>query len=113
MKNRNPILSFILSFFISGLGQVYDGELRKGLLYLIIFFPILVLLGLIGLQSKFIGFIIVLCIIFIYKLFVGIEAYRTSKKANPYKLKSINKIWKYFLFAISGYFDNVDWNYFE
>jgi len=103
MKNRNPILSFILSLFISGLGQVYNGELRKGLLYLIIFFPILLVLGLIGLQSEFTGFIIVLSIIFLYKLFISIEAYRTSKKANPYKLKSINKNWKYILFAIFGY----------
>ena len=103
MKNRNPVLSFFLSLFISGLGQLYNGEPRKAFIYLILIFPIYLILGLFGILSSFMGFIVLGFIALAYKLFVAIEAFRMSKKLNPYTLKDINKVLYYFLFGIASY----------
>jgi len=35
---KSPILALILSFFISGLGQLYNGEIGKGVGFLIAYF---------------------------------------------------------------------------
>ncbi len=35
-KNKNPIVAVIASFLIPGLGQIYNGEVRKGIGFLII-----------------------------------------------------------------------------
>lgn len=103
MNNRNPLIAFILSLFLSGFGQVYNGELKKGILFLIIIFPIYLILGLTGIVSSFAGLLIISAVIVIYKLFVSIEAYRKAKQLNPYELKPINQLWKYILFAVLGY----------
>jgi len=89
MKNRNPIISFLLSLFFSGLGQVYNGEIMKGILLAILIFPIYILIGLTGLVSSFNGMILICSVIIIYKLIVSIEAYRRSKSLNPYELRPI------------------------
>jgi signal peptidase I len=107
MKNRNPIISFLLSLFFSGLGQVYNGEIMKGILLAILIFPIYILIGLTGLVSSFNGMILICSVIIIYKLIVSIEAYRRSKSLNPYELRPINHISKYMLFILFGF--AVNW----
>ncbi len=36
LKKKNPIIAAIASFFIPGLGQIYSGEPRKGIGFIII-----------------------------------------------------------------------------
>ena len=104
MKNRIPLLAFFLSLFISGLGQVYNGEFKKGLLFLLIIFPIYLVVGLTGAMSSFYGMLFIVVILLLYKIVISIEAYRAAKKLNPYKLKSINHLFKYILFTLLFYF---------
>jgi len=102
MKNRNPLLSFVLSLFITGLGQVYNGQLKRGIFLLLLIIPIHLLLGFIGVKS-FYGFALILFALFLYKLYVSFDAYTNAKKLNPYELRSINKLWIYVLFGILSY----------
>ncbi|MCT8337644.1 zinc-ribbon domain-containing protein [Methanoculleus sp. Afa-1] len=49
INRRSPVLAAILSFFISGLGQIYNGQFGKGIAYFIIYmFCFLSLFFLIG-----------------------------------------------------------------
>ena len=32
---RSPILAAVLSLFLSGLGQIYNGEVKKGVLFIV------------------------------------------------------------------------------
>lgn len=38
VSRKEPLLSIILSFFIPGLGQIYNGQIKKGLVLLIGYF---------------------------------------------------------------------------
>jgi TM2 domain-containing membrane protein YozV len=71
---KNPIISLILSFFISGLGQVYNGETLKGVA---LFF---------GTIIGYMIFVIPGVIVWVYGMY---DAYTTAKKMNegtvPYK----------------------------
>lgn len=107
MKNRNPIISFTLSFFLTGLGQLYNGEIKKAILFPILIFPIYLLLGLTGILANFYGLIALVLIILVYKVCVSLDAYKQSKKLNPYQEKRVNKIWIYLLFCALFY--GVTW----
>lgn len=102
MKNRNPLLAFVLSFFVTGLGQIYNGQLKRGILLLILIIPIHLLLGFIGVGS-FYGFALILSVLMLYKLYVSFDAYINAKKLNPYELRRINKLWIYVLFGLFSY----------
>src|SRR4030042_4051108 len=40
---KNPGLAAVLSFFVVGLGQIYNGQIGKGLLMLVVYYTILIL----------------------------------------------------------------------
>jgi TM2 domain-containing membrane protein YozV len=69
---KNPGLAAVLSFFITGLGQIYNGQIAKGVLFIIIQ-AINVLL-----MYVVIGFIT--CPIF--WIWGMVDAYRTAEKIN-------------------------------
>ena len=71
---KEPALSVILSFFLPGLGQLYNGEARKALL----FFIISIVLTIITICTIGIGYIFY----FPFWIYNMVEAYSTAKKIN-------------------------------
>jgi TM2 domain-containing membrane protein YozV len=68
-QEKNPVLALILSLIIVGLGQVYNGQTVKG----IIFFLVAVIIGLTGIG------IIISFIIWLYAMY---DAYNTAQRIN-------------------------------
>ena len=87
--DKNPTLAAILSFFVCGLGQIYNGELGKGLMFLFSFYGCLFLGIFVGaiLMVVYVGFIILplallMClIIWVYGIY---DAYNTAQEMNNY-----------------------------
>lgn len=69
---KNAGLAAVLSFFFTGLGQIYNGQIGKGILFIII------QIINIGLMFLVIGFI-TYPIVWIWGMF---DAYRTAEKIN-------------------------------
>ncbi len=76
-ETKSAGLAAVLSFFISGLGQIYNGQIGKGIgmIVLYIFFWILVFV-IIGIP--------LLLILWIYGMY---DAYNTAKKINSGEIK--------------------------
>jgi len=72
-KNKNPTIALILSFFICGVGQMYNGQVPKGLMLLVGFIISYVL------SMLFFPIYILLLIIWIYGVY---DAYTTANKIN-------------------------------
>jgi len=69
---KNPGLAAILSFFFTGLGQIYNGQIGKGILFIIIqIINIVLMFVLIGVLTYF--------IVWIWGMF---DAYKTAEKIN-------------------------------
>lgn len=79
---KNPGVAAVLSFFITGLGQIYNGQIAKGVLFIIIQ-AINVLL-----MYVVIGFIT--CPIF--WIWGMVDAYRTAEKINSRTKQPIDNI---------------------
>jgi TM2 domain-containing membrane protein YozV len=71
-SSKNPGVAAVLSFFFTGLGQFYNGQFKKGVMF--------ILLGIVcvGLMIVFIGFILY-PILLIYNIY---DAYKSAERIN-------------------------------
>lgn len=69
---KNPGLAAILSFFFMGLGQIYNGQIFKGVIFIIVYIISIILM------IFLIGFITT-PILFIWGIW---DAYKSSEKIN-------------------------------
>ena len=97
---RRPILAFLLSFALSGLGQAYNGQLRKGIILFLSILIIDIILSIIGLWYTFTGMIIGLIIIAVCKIIISVEASYSASKLKGIFLKPYNKWYIYIVFII-------------
>lgn len=69
---KHPGIAAVLSFFITGLGQIYNGEIGKGILCAIAYFICW------GLTAILIGWLLLLPL-WVWGIF---DAYRTAERIN-------------------------------
>ncbi|MBL4735101.1 MAG: signal peptidase I, partial [Flavobacteriales bacterium] len=86
IKRKSPWLAALLSLMMMGLGHVYAGKIKKGILcylgFLIIVFSIRFL------AFQFYIFVGVLALVFLYWVFVIVDAFRTvSRNPEPQRQK--------------------------
>src|SRR5262245_37225069 len=79
-RKLKPLLAASFSFLFNGLGQLYNGEFRKGALFFTIPYFALFLLAQSGMQYHFIGLFVIIAFLICYSLFVAIEAFLRAKK---------------------------------
>lgn len=96
VKIKEPILSALLSFLLSGLGQIYNGQVKKGLCFLILDFVfafglIFVIFGgsmIMGLLTFWAGGLGMCCCFpfiflpFLWRIYFMYDAYKDAVKIN-------------------------------
>jgi signal peptidase I len=100
LKKRKPILAFLLSLVTPGLGQIYNGQLRKGILYLVV--SLLLYIGTSFLLFTFQGMVLFLIIDLGFGLFVLVDAGRAAKRLRFIRLKPFNRWYVYLIIFILG-----------
>ena len=100
LKKRKPILAFLLSLVTPGLGQIYNGQLRKGILYLVV--SLLFYIGTSFLLFTFQGMVLFLIIDLGFALFVLVDAGRAAKRLRFIRLKPFNRWYVYLIIFILG-----------
>jgi TM2 domain-containing membrane protein YozV len=86
---KSPILSAILSFFIPGLGQIINGQLKKGLILLIGYIVLWVILSVVYVIGSFATGGVGVCCCFpvllvplLINIYAAYDAYKTAKDIN-------------------------------
>lgn len=108
-KSRNPIIAFLSAFFITGFGQVYNGQIKKGILFLLITLTVPFILGLIRFGVFFSGFIAIIIADFSFRIYVIYDAVKNAKRLKVFTLKTYNT-WYYYLLIIIGV-SSIFWFY--
>ena len=103
MKNRNPIIAGIMSILFMGSGQLYNGQLRKAIIFALSIIPLYFLIGFSGLLKSFNGFIISMLLVMSYIAFVLFDAIKWAAKQKGYELKPVNSM-KYYIGFIIGWY---------
>ena len=103
VKPRNAFVAFLVSLILPGLGQSYNGQLKKGVLYFgILFLYPFVFAITIG-STFFYGLVSILAIDIFLRIYIIIDAVKNAKRQKDYKVKPYNR-WYYHLFIAIGMF---------
>lgn len=93
---RNPYLAALLSICIPGLGSIYAGQLKRGLLVYVFFvIGFLLLFRFIGLYYYFFALVLTIITAFGMRLYEIISVFIYVKKQPHYVLKSYNRWYVY------------------
>jgi signal peptidase I len=96
---RKPIVAAILSSLAPGLGQLYNGQIIKGIIFLLSLILLPIIMFRIGLHYSFYGLSIILLIFMFFLLFIIGEAFFAARKKKEFTLKPYNK-WHIYLLII-------------
>jgi TM2 domain-containing membrane protein YozV len=95
-KIKEPVLSALLSFLLSGLGQIYNGQVKKGLVFLVLDFLLAfgvvflifggsIFMGLITFWAGGLGMCCCFPFVFlpfVWKVYFMYDAYRVAEQIN-------------------------------
>jgi signal peptidase I len=104
-RERKPLFALALSFLLTGMGQVYNGRLRKGIL----FFAALLVLPFLLFQLSVVGpdqtLIVLFALSFAASLgifiWAALDAWKDAKRLGKnYSLKIYNKLFVYILLVV-------------
>lgn len=99
-KKRNPVAAALLSFIVPGLGQTYNGQLLKGIIFFLLSMVLPFLIASTGLQLNLYGLIALLALGICYWLFVIGDALCVAIKKREVVLKLYNRWYVYLLVAV-------------
>ena len=104
-RERKPLFALALSFFLTGLGQLYNGKPRKGIL----FFVASLIVPLLFFQLSVVGPNLILIVFLVLSLasdfgifvWAARDAWKQAKRMEKnYKLKFYNRLYAYILLVI-------------
>jgi signal peptidase I len=99
-KKRIPVIAAALSLVTPGLGQLYNGQIFKGLIFFLAFLLIPAALFLARLPSQFQGMVAILVIILGIWIFAIAEAFSAAKRRPGFVLKGYNRWYVYLLIIV-------------
>ena len=79
MTQKNPLIALLLSFLFPGVGQIYNGQMMKGIILLVAYFGIIFLAFILTFIVIGICLFIVPLAIWLYAMY---DAYVTANKIN-------------------------------
>jgi len=100
IKSRNPFLALLLSI-IPGLGQIYNGQLRKACVFLAIDLIGPIIFGLTGVLNNLEGLVILVVFSLSFMIYRMADGLVQAKKLANYELKTYNKGYVYLSFVIA------------
>lgn len=100
VKPRRPWLACLLSLLITGLGQAYNGQWKKGAGFLAV--ELVLALAMIPLFGNFTSLTLLVAFLLGFNLFVAREAYATAKGLREFVPGRTNRWWVYTVFLAGG-----------
>jgi len=93
-KPRKPLIAFLLSLIIPGLGQIYNGQIKKGMLLFFLLIAPLFVFAQIRLANSFYGLVLIFLLELALRIFTLVDAVRVAKRRKEFLPKKINT-WQY------------------
>jgi signal peptidase I len=100
-KSRNPFIAFLLSLLLPGLGQVYNGQLKKAAICFGLIMVVPFLFGITRGTTFFYGLFALLMIEIVLRIYVIIDGVKNAKRQKDYVPKSYNTWYYHLLIAIA------------
>lgn len=102
-KTRRPIVAAILSSVVPGLGQLYNSQPVKGILFYLATFLLIILLSFTGLQFSFFGLMAIILLALFLWLFIVVESFTTGSKVKSSPNRPYNKWFIYLVIILLSF----------
>lgn len=99
-KARKPVVAALLSSVVPGLGQVYNSQPVKGILFYLATFLLIILLSFTGLQFSFYGLMAIILLGLFLWLLIVVESFIAAGKVKSSTLKPYNKWYVYLIIVL-------------
>ena len=99
-KPRNIFIVFLLSLLIPSVGQIYNGQLKKAVLFISLMLLLPVMFGVTKWVTSFYGFLICALISLVLWIYIIVDGVINAKRQKEYVLKPFNTWYFYILVAI-------------
>lgn len=107
-KKRSPIIALVLSLLSLGLGQLYNGQIKRAAIFYLGGLSVIILLISSGLFSTFWGMICCLAVVTGFHLFVMIDALYNATKIKEIQIRPYNRWYIYFIIIlITSFFNSL------
>jgi signal peptidase I len=93
---RNAFVAFLLSLILPGLGQIYNGQLKKAVIFFGLLLLVPLLFGIIRGTTCFYGLLTLVIIEVCVRIYIIIDGVKNAKRQKDYILKIYNT-WYYYL----------------
>lgn len=94
-NSRKKLLAFLLSALVPGLGQLYNGQPRKTVIYSVGLLALPIGFSLLGLKSYLWAYAALIILLIVLRLAIAIEAALTAGRTKEYQFKDYNKWYIY------------------
>jgi signal peptidase I len=99
-KSRNAVIAFLLSLVLPGLGQIYNGQLKKGTFFFGILLLIPFLAGITRVTTFFYGLLFLILTEICLRIFIIADGVRTAKRLKEFVPGRYNTWYYHLLIAI-------------
>jgi signal peptidase I len=99
VKRRSPLLAMLLSIF-PGVGQIYNGQPRKAVVFLAIDTLVPVIFGRTGILNHLQGFTTLFVFSILFVIYRMADGFIQARKLNSYELKPFNKWYIYVFISV-------------
>lgn len=106
-KRRKPVAAGLFSLIVPGLGQLYNSQIKKGIVFYAGSNLLMYIMLLSGFWHQFHGLIITLIVVICVTLFIVVDAVLGAAKAKEIILKPYNKWYVYLLIIVIGLFIDI------
>ncbi len=103
LKPRNPWFSGLFSLFVPGLGQFYNGQLNKAILFMAAPFVFSILYGVSDFLINKVGLFVYLSFFLLLPFYAVIDSFVIARNNKTFELKSYNKVVFYILIGIVSF----------
>jgi signal peptidase I len=103
-NSRKKLLAFLLSVLVPGLGQLYNGQPRKTVIYSVGLLTLPIGFNLLGLKPYFWAYAALIISLIVLRLAIAIEAALTAGRTKEFQLKNYNKWYIYLAIVPIWYF---------
>lgn len=98
---RNAFVAFLLSLILPGLGQIYNGQLKKAVIFFNLLLLVPFLFGIIRGTTYFYGLLTLVIIEVGLRLYIIIDGVKNAKRQKDYILKTYNAWYYYLLIGVA------------
>lgn len=99
IKPRNSFVAFLLSILTPGLGQIYNGQFKKGIILFLLLLFIPIIFGIFRFATFFYGIVSLFLIQTLLSIFIVIDSIIQSRRRKRYVRKRYNKWYYHFFIA--------------